>query len=264
VNLREALRYSCDTYFYELSLRVGIEKISAMAHRLGLGTRPPLPLPAIAQGRAPTKDWKKRTKGEDWVVGDTVNASIGQGFVLASPMQLAVMTARLATGNAIEPRMVNLMGDQKVPVKGAESMGINPEHLRLVQQGMFDVSNHPRGTAYRSRLKRDGVKIAGKTGTAQVRFITPEERKRGVIKNEDLPWKRRDHALFVAFAPADNPRYAISVIAEHAGGGSKYAAPIARDILDKALGLGPNPYGPLPSRQRVDVLPKVPTKKGNA
>jgi penicillin-binding protein 2 len=264
VNLREALRYSCDTYFYDLSLRVGIEEMSKMAMRLGLGTRPPLPLPAVASGRAPTKAWKAATKGEDWVVGDTVNASIGQGFVLATPMQLAVMTARLATGMAIEPRMINLMGDQKEPIVGAKSLGIKPEHLRLVQQGMYDVSNHPRGTAYRARLKRDGVKVAGKTGTAQVRFITLEERKRGVIKNEDLPWKRRDHALFVAYAPANNPRYAIAVIAEHAGGGSKYAAPIARDILNKAMDIGLSPYGPLPSQKRVNNRGVNPKKSDRA
>ena len=253
VNLREALRQSCDVYFYDLSLRVGIEEISKMANKLGIGMKPELPLPAVSAGRAPTKAWKKETKGKDWVIGDTVNASIGQGFVLASPLQLSVMTARLATGNAIEPRLVNLRGDQKLPVIGTESMGINPAHLRLVQQGMIDVSNHPRGTAFGSQLKYDGSNMAGKTGTAQVRFITLEERKRGVVKNEDLPWKRRDHALFVAYAPVKNPRYAISVIVEHGGGGSRYAAPIARDIMEKALSLGQSPYGPLPSQKRVDA-----------
>jgi penicillin-binding protein 2 len=264
VNLREALRQSCDVYFYDLSLRVGIEEISKMANKLGLGIKPVLPLPAVSAGRAPTKAWKNESKGKDWVIGDTVNASIGQGFVLASPLQLSVMTARLATGNAIEPRLVNLRGDQKLPVIGNESIGIDPAHLRIVQQGMFDVSNHPRGTAFRSQLKYDGSNMAGKTGTAQVRFITLEERKRGVVKNEDLPWERRDHALFVAYAPVKNPRYAISVVVEHGGGGSRYAAPIARDIMEKALSLGQSPYGPLPSQKRVDVDLPVQTPKDHA
>jgi len=249
VNMREALRYSCDVYFYEMALRVGIEKITETAKEFGLGSKPDLPLPAVRSGLMPTKDWKLRNKKEDWFIGDTANAGIGQGFVLASPLQLATMTARLASGTQIEPRLLNMFDNKITEVRGAEPLGLSTSHLDMVRAGMYDVSNHPRGTAYRSRLESGGL-LAGKTGTSQVRFITKAERERGVTKNEDLPWKRRDHALFVGYAPFDNPRYAISVIVEHGGGGSKAAAPIAKDVMQKALSLGENTYGPLPSQKR--------------
>jgi penicillin-binding protein 2 len=169
------------------------------------------------------------------------------------------MTARLAAGNQIEPRLLNMFDNKLTPVKGTESLEFNPRHLDMVRAGMYDVSNHQRGTAYRSRL-RDGAQMAGKTGTSQVRFITKAERERGVTKNEDLPWNRRDHALFVGYAPFDNPRYAISVIVEHGGGGSKAAAPIAKDIMQKALDLGKNDYGPLPSQKRSQSNPPKGTR----
>lgn len=254
VNLREALRYSCDVYFYEMALRVGIENITKTALALGLGIKPDLPLPAVRTGLMPTKKWKRDRKKEDWFIGDTANAGIGQGFVLASPLQLATMTARLASGNRIEPRLLHMFDNKLAPVNGTDALDFNPVHLDMIRAGMYDVSNHPRGTAYRSRLRGDG-QMAGKTGTSQVRFITKAERERGVIKNEDLPWKRRDHALFVGFAPFDNPRYAISVIVEHGGGGSKAAAPIAKDVMQKALSLGRNDYGPLPSQKRSRAKP---------
>jgi penicillin-binding protein 2 len=259
VNLREALRYSCDVYFYEMALRVGIENITKTARAMGLGIKPDLPLPAVRTGLMPTKQWKLDNKKEDWFIGDTANAGIGQGFVLASPLQLATMTARLASGNQIEPRLLNMFDNKLTPVKGTEAMEFKKSHLDMVRAGMYDVSNHPRGTAYRSRLN-GGEQMAGKTGTSQVRFITKAERERGVTKNEDLPWKRRDHALFVGFAPFDNPRYAISVIVEHGGGGSKAAAPIAKDIMQKALSLGQNEYGPLPSQKRSQTKPPKGTR----
>lgn len=249
VNLRESLRYSCDVYFYDIALRVGIEKITAMARKLGLGIEPDLPLPAIRSGTTPTKAWKQAKKGKDWFLGDTVNAGIGQGFVLATPLQLAIMTARIASGTKIEPRLLNVYDNMGEPVNGVEPLDINPAHLDIVRRGMFEVSNHKRGTAYYSRLAGDD-KIAGKTGTSQVRFITARERRLGVIRNEDLPWERRDHALFVAFAPYTAPRYAISVVIEHGGGGSKVAAPIARDIMQQVLKLGDKGYGSLPSQKR--------------
>ena len=250
VNMREALRGSCDVYFYDLALRVGIERITQVARALGLGTKPNLPLPAVREGLTPTKDWKRRVKKEEWQVGDTANAGIGQGFVLASPMQLAIMTARLASGNKIEPRLLNMFDDKAEPVVGNEPMEFNPRHLDLVRAGMFDVTNNPRGTAYRSRLK-DAV-MAGKTGTTQVRAITKLEREQGIVKNKDRIWKFRDHALFVGYAPFKDPKYSIAVIVEHGGGGSKAAAPVAKDIMQKALDLGENGYGPLPSHQRSD------------
>ncbi|KAB7613820.1 penicillin-binding protein 2 [Amylibacter sp. SFDW26] len=250
VDLARSLRESCDVYYYDIAQRVGIEKISEMARRLGLGTRHDLPLPAIREGLAPTKAWKQSVKGKDWFVGDTLNAGIGQGFTLASPLQLAVMTARLSAGTNIQPRLINTIGEDLMPIKGNEALDIDPEHLALVRRGMFEVVNHRRGTARGSRIRTEGMEMAGKTGTSQVRFITKAERARGVIRNEDLPWERRDHALFVGFAPYDNPKYALSVIVEHGGGGSKAAAPIARDIMLAALERDKTGYGPLPSQKR--------------
>ena len=250
VDLIRSLRESCDVYFYDIAERVGIEKISEMARKLGLGTRHDLPLPAIRKGLAPTKAWKREVKGKDWVVGDTLNAGIGQGFTLASPLQLAIMTARIASGTNISPRLINTIGDGLAPIKGTEQSDINPEHLALVRRGMFEVVNSSRGTARGSRIKTKGMEMAGKTGTSQVRRITKAERARGVTRNRDLPWERRDHALFVAFAPYDNPKYAISVIVEHGGGGSKAAAPIAHDIMLAALEREEIGYGKLPSQKR--------------
>lgn len=249
VNLKEALRQSCDVYFYDIALRVGIDKITDMAKRLGLGIEPDIPLPYVNAGLTPTRDWKKRRKDADWVLGDTMNAGIGQGFVLATPLQLAIMAARLASGEKIEPRLLNVFGADRTKVSGTEPLDINTAHLRLVKTGMYEVSNHNRGTAYSSRLPGDD-KIAGKTGTSQVRFITKRERELGVIKNEDLPWERRDHALFVAFAPFNDPKYAISVVVEHGGGGSKVAAPIAKDVMARALKLESENYGDLPKQKR--------------
>ena len=250
VNLIRSLRESCDVYYYELAQRVGINKISEMARKLGLGTRHDLPLSAISEGLAPTREWKNITKGNDWLVGDTVNAGIGQGYTLTSPLQLAIMTARIAAGKAVRPRLLNIVGDELMPVKGNETLDINPEHLALVRQGMFEVVNSGRGTARGSKIRTKGMEMAGKTGTSQVRRITKEERARGVTRNADLPWNRRDHALFVAFAPYDNPKYALSVIVEHGGGGSRAAAPIAHDIMLAALEREKTGYEKLPSQKR--------------
>jgi penicillin-binding protein 2 len=219
MNLHESLKQSCDVYYYDVSQRVGIDKIAAMARRLGLGQRHDLPMSAITPGIAPDKQWKRSQRGESWRIGDTVNASIGQGYVLASPLQLAVMTARIATGRAITPRLVRSIDGVDQPSGGGETLGLNENHLRRVRAAMYDVSNHRRGTAYRTRIVAADMRQAGKTGTSQVRRITAEERARGVSRNEDLPWHRRDHALFVSFAPYDDPRYAVAVVVEHGGGG---------------------------------------------
>lgn len=242
IDLHNSLKQSCDVYYYDVAQRVGIENMSAMARKLGIGVSHDISLPGVREGMAPTKGWKKQKKKKDWVVGDSLNAAIGQGYVLASPMQLAVMTARIASGNQISPRLVNAIDDHPQPVKGRKPMDIDPAHLAHVRKGMFAVVNEPGGTAGGSRIRAKGMKMAGKTGTSQVRFITKEERARGVIKNKDLPWERRDHALFVGFAPYDNPRFAISVVVEHGGGGSKAAAPIARDVLKFVMELGEMDY----------------------
>lgn len=253
VDLQASLRESCDVYYYDLALRVGIEKISEMAQKLGLGQRYDLPMSAVARGRAPTKEWKQSTYGQDWVIGDSVNASIGQGFVLASPIQLAVMTARLATGKAISPKLVKSIDGVPAATPEDLDLDIAPEHLKQVRRAMYAVTNQRKGTAYGSRIIEEAFRMAGKTGTSQVRNITAEERRRGVTRNEDLPWERRDHALFVNFAPYKNPKFAVAVVVEHGGGGSTAAAPIARDITLQALYDGEPPLEAYPKSARSKV-----------
>ena len=250
VDLQNSLKQSCDVYYYDLALKVGIEKISAMANRFGLGVRHDVPMSAVTQGLTPTKDWKLRNHGEDWVIGDTVNASIGQGFMLSSPLQLAVMTARLATGNDVRPRLIKSVDGIEEPSGSGASMGLNENNLRKMRRAMFDVVNDRRGTAYGSRIIEDGMRMSGKTGTAQVRNISAAERARGVTRNRDLPWERRDHALFVNFAPHDTPKYAVAVVVEHGGGGSTAAAPIARDVTLQALYGGAPPLDAYPTKDR--------------
>ena len=250
VDLLTSISQSCDVFYYEMALRVGIEKISAMGKRLGLGIRYDLPISSVATGLMPTKDWKIVNRDEEWVIGDSVNAAIGQGFVLASPLQLAVMSARLATGREIIPRLVKSMDGVEQPILGGKSLGLNENMLREVRKAMFAVSNNRRGTAYSSRIIEDSFRMAGKTGTSQVRNITSGERASGVRRNEDLPWKQRDHALFVNFAPHDNPRIAVAVVVEHGGSGSTSAAPIARDITLQALYGEDPPLTAYPNKDR--------------
>ena len=264
LNLRRSLEQSCDVYFYEIARRVGIERIAEMSRRLGLGVDLDLPFTSLKSGLIPTKEWKRSVKEEEWLVGDTLNSGIGQGFVLATPLQLAVMTARIASSKAVVPRLIRARAGQPEAISEAADLGISARHLDLVRRGMFDVVNSKRGTARKVRIADDANAMAGKTGTSQVRNITAAERKRGVFKNEDLPWNRRDHALFVGFAPYTNPKYAVSVIVEHGGSGSKAAAPIARDILLRAL-YGPEPpdraypAGQAPQRPEDEDGSRVPT-----
>ncbi|TNJ44810.1 penicillin-binding protein 2 [Phaeobacter sp. B1627] len=253
VNLLDSLKGSCDVYYYDLAIKVGIDRISEMANKLGLGVRHDLPMSAVAAGLAPNRDWKSRVHGQEWLVGDTVNASIGQGFMLASPLQLALMTARIASGRSVTPRLVkSIDGVEEASGEGAP-LEISDIHLRNVRKAMFAVSNDRRGTGYRSRIIAEGMRMAGKTGTSQVRNITAAERAAGVIRNQDLPWERRDHALFVCFAPFDKPKYAVSVVVEHGGGGSTAAAPIARDLMLQALYGGTPPLEAYPASDRQKI-----------
>ncbi|QJF50052.1 penicillin-binding protein 2 [Roseobacter ponti] len=253
VDLETSLKRSCDVYYYDLAIKVGIENISAMARKFGLGIRHDVPMSAVAKGLAPTMDWKSQTYGQSWRVGDTVNVSIGQGFMLTSPMQLAVMTARIATGRSVEPRLVKSVNGVEEPSRAGEPIGVSEINMRRMRRAMYEVVNNRRGTAYGSRIIEETMRMAGKTGTSQVRNITAAERRAGVIRNEDLPWERRDHALFVNFAPYDNPKYAVAVIVEHGGGGSKAAAPVARDITLQALYDGPPPLEAYPSKDRERI-----------
>lgn len=241
MDMHDAIKHSCDVYFYEVSKRLGIARIAAMAERLGLGQTLGIDLPGERPGLIPTREWKQARMGKPWHQGETLIAGIGQGYILATPLQLAVMTARLANGGiAVKPHLTRHIpaqgGLQTVALPGGEggfpALGIAQEHLRLVRTAMAAVTNDPNGgTAFRARITEAGMEMGGKTGTAQVRRITMAERLTGVRKNQDLPWRHRDHALFVGYAPVNAPRYCCSVIVEHGGGGSAVAAPIVRDLL---------------------------------
>ncbi len=250
MDLAASLRESCDVYYYEIAQRVGIDRIADMARKLGLGQRYDLPINAVASGLMPDKDWKTETKGEDWLIGDTLNACIGQGFVLSSPLQLAVMTARISTGKMTVPTLIRAVDGRRRLQRPAATLDISAGNLRAVRDAMDEVVNKRGGTAHRSRLLGEDMQMAGKTGTSQVRNITAAERASGVIRNEDLPWERRDHALFVGYGPVETPRYAVSVVVEHGGGGSAAAAPIARDIMAYALHGGLPPVEAYPSEIR--------------
>ncbi len=249
----QSLEHSCDVFYYELAQRVGIDRIAEMARKLGIGVRHDLPMSAVAEGIAPDRAWKRAKHDEEWQVGDSINASIGQGYVLASPLQLAIMTARVASGRAIVPRLVRGVDGVAQPVPDFPALDVDPANLKIARAGMDAVMNGDRGTAARSRILAPEWRMAGKTGTSQVRNITAAERARGVISNEQLPWARRDHALFVCYAPFEAPRYAVSVVVEHGGGGSAVAAPIARDILLFALAGGLPPLDAYPPGARDGV-----------
>src|SRR5262245_6789698 len=238
------LKNSCDVFFYETARKIGVDKIAEMAHLLGLGQVTGIDLPGEKPGLIPDSEWKLATFGEKWQQGETLNTGIGQGFITATPLQLALMAARIANnGIGIIPKLrrsavISATGDPPGPY--GPDLGIPKEHLAVVQDGMNRVTNETGGTAYGSRIKEPGMEMAGKTGTAQVRRISMSERATGVRKNEDLPWHRRDHALFVGYAPVHAPQYAIAVVVEHGMAGSKYAGPIARDILLEAQRRNPS------------------------
>lgn len=227
INVVQAIEQSCDVFFYEVGLKTGIARIADMARRLGFGEKTGIDLPGEKLGLMPTKDWKKKKIGVAWTLGETVNASIGQGYVLSTPLQLAVMTARLAHGEArITPK---LMEDNTAPAFAP--LDINSYAMSVIRKGMRQVMNGSLGTARKHDLDIKGVGMAGKTGTVQVRAISKAERESGITDNADRPWKFRDHALFTGYAPYNDPRYAVAVIVEHGGSGSGAAAPVAREVL---------------------------------
>ena len=253
VDAAKSLRESCDVYYYELSQRAGIDRMAAMARKLGLGQAFDLEMTSVSEGLIPDREWKRTRRGEEWQIGDSLNASIGQGFVLASPLQLAVMTARIASGLEVTPRLVRSVDGVMQPSGVRGPLDISRSFLDRARDGMFQVVNATGGTAGRSKFELAGMKWAGKTGTSQVRNITAAERARGVTRNDQLPWERRDHALFVGYAPYTDPRYAVSVVVEHGGGGSAVAAPVARDVMLYALHGGLPPLEAYPSSQRDEI-----------
>lgn len=224
INLHEALKQSCDVYFYETAKRMGIDHLAAVARHLGLGRTYDCGLAGEEPGIIPDRAWKRANLFEAWYTGETVIAGIGQGFVSSTPLQLAVMTARVATGRAVLPKLAMSPDDQPAswPI-----LSLDPTYLEMVRNGMVGVVNEPGGTARRSILPIPHVLMAGKTGTSQV-VSTRNEHKLSA-------WERETHALFVAYAPADEPRYAAACVVEHGGGGSSVAAPVVRDVITEAL-----------------------------
>lgn len=259
VGMVRAISVSCDVYFYEVARRLGVDKIAAMARRLGLGEVSGIGLPGEKSGLIPTEAWKRATRNERWAPGDTLNVGIGQGDVLATPIQLATMVARIANGGlAIKPRLVRPAA-QTAPTDAGpandgiessfESLDIPPQNLEILRQGLFDVINGPPGAttaASGGKLRftdreRKSWTMSGKTGTAAVRAMNAADREAQKRDPESVPWHLRDNALFVCFAPSHAPRYAIAVIVDHAlGGGGAFAAPIARDIMEEVLRLDPS------------------------
>ncbi len=231
LDLKNAIMQSCDIYFYEMARRVGYDRIAPIARTLGLGQKFDLPFSTQRFGTVPDSAWKLRKFKKPWTVADSLNASIGQGDVLANPLQLAVMAARLASGRDLQPSILASQVHRDAP-----ALDIDSENLARVREAMFGVINGG-GTGGAARLLIPGVAIAGKTGTAQVRRITMAERRSGVLKNGQLPFKLRDHALFIGFAPADNPRYALAVVLEHNGHTVRNldTPMIARDIMTYML-----------------------------
>jgi len=226
VHFHEAIEESCDVFFYTVAERMGIDAYAKMARKFGLGETHNLGITGEKPGIIPDPEWKMKQYKERWAGGDTINCAIGQGYVLATPLQLAVMTARIAGGTAVEPRLFVPAGEEKPEF---ETVHVKGELMDTVREAMSAVCNEDHGTAYAHRISEPRFAMAGKTGTSQVRHLIRE----GMNQNT-LPWEDRHHALFVGFAPVDNPKYACAVVVEHGGGGASAAAPVARDVLLKA------------------------------
>jgi penicillin-binding protein 2 len=225
INVHEAIKQSCDVYFYEAAKRMGINTLAAMARKLGLGQIHDCGLAGQKKGIVPDTSWKRAALGEAWYGGETVIAGIGQGFMQSTPLQLAVMAARVATGKAVVPTLV--VPEKDAPVLEPVPLGIDQVFLHYVRGGMLGAVNEKGGTAVRSALELPDVQMAGKTGTSQVVSLANKAKLGG--------WESEHHALFIAFAPAHAPRYAAACVVEHGGGGSKAAAPVVKDVMTEVL-----------------------------
>jgi len=263
MNLRSSIKESCDVYFYEVARRLGVDRLSITAKKFGFGDKVFNNFIEEKKGLVPNTKWKSENIGRGWVLGETLIAGIGQGYYQTTPIQICLMTAQIANGGyKIRPRIIHDSEDLKPIIESwREEFSLNneninqnnentsdsffkksnlvklyrnKENIKFVQEALYAATNEPRGTSYRSRFTDPKYMFAGKTGTSQIRRITEEQRKLK-LKNKDLPYEDRDHALFTAFAPYKNPRYAFSIIIEHGGAGSSGAAPLAKKVIKKVL-----------------------------
>ena len=236
VNLREGMKQSCDTYFYEVARKLGVDRLSETAKKFGLGKKVFNNLfENEKNGLIPNTFWKKEILGKNWLLGETIITGIGQGYIQTTPIQLCLMTAQIANGGyKIYPKIVLKKYDEDLKEDKFQPLVKNSKNIKIVQDAMFSSTNEVRGTSYRSRIDDPKYQFAGKTGTAQVKRITKQDRELD-LKTLEIPYEERDHALYVAFGPYRNPRYAISILIEHGGSGSSVAAPIAKKLFKKII-----------------------------
>tara|TARA_Y100000389_G_scaffold30779_1_gene26044 strand:+ start:2163 stop:4037 length:1875 start_codon:yes stop_codon:yes gene_type:complete len=232
VSLRNAMKQSCDTYFYEISRRLGVDKLSETAKKFGLGERVFGNLFDIEKkGLIPNTQWKKNALGKGWLLGETMITGIGQGYIQTTPIQLCLMTAQIANGGyKIYPQIIVNELNKEQPLDKYTPLYKNSKNIKIVQDAMFGSTNEVMGTSYRSRINDPKYQFAGKTGTAQVKKITERDRELD-LKTFEIPYEERDHALYVAYGPYKHPRYALSVVVEHGGNGSTTAAPMAKKLF---------------------------------
>lgn len=231
LDVEGGIKNSCDVFFYETARRVGIDRIEDAARKLGLGALTGIELPGEHSGLMPSRAWKEKTYRQAWQQGDTLSVGIGQGYVTVTPLQLVQQAARLASGKAVSPRLVHSVGERVLPRPDAPRLDFTDEALARVRSGMNQVMNVGGGTAWNWRITEPGFEMAGKTGTAQVRVYSAEEHQRGMIKNDALAWKLRDHALFIGYAPVIDPKYAIVSIIEHGATVAHPHVAMARDVM---------------------------------
>ena len=256
MNLKSAIKRSCDVYFYEVARKLGVDRISDTSKKFGLGKKVLKDFIEERSGVVPNTRWKKKFIGKNWYLGETLHSGIGQGYFQSTPLQLCLMTAQLANGGfEIQPRLIfdkksnnlknyldykNSNPDSSLPIDilasdfNLKPLFRNQENINFIKDAMFSSTNEPGGTSYGSRIDNKKFRFAGKTGSSQVKRFTEAQRE-AEVKQKDLKYEDRDHALFVAFAPYDSPKYAISVVVEHGGSGSKAAAPVAKKVIKKVL-----------------------------
>ena len=232
VSLRNAMKQSCDTYFYEIARKLGVDKLSQTAKKFGLGEKVFGNLFDIEKkGLVPNTQWKKNALGQGWLLGETMITGIGQGYIQTTPIQLCLMTAQIANGGyKIYPQLIAGQQIKNQEIEKFSPLYDNPRNIWIIQDAMFGSTNEVMGTSYRSRIDDPKYQFAGKTGTSQVKKITEQERELD-LKTFEIPYEQRDHALYVAFGPYKNPRYALSILIEHGGNGSTTAAPMAKKLF---------------------------------